>query len=333
MIADDDILGRARGCWLGQLVGDALGSMVEFQTAASIGRRYPNGLREIGPSDVWGTLAGQPTDDSEMALGLARSLVRDGTYDDEAVAAAYLAWYDSPPFDIGNTTRQAMQAMADARRDGISPAEGARRHANPDSEANGALMRQSPLAIWGHALPVEVLADAVRRDTTLTHPNRVCVDASCAVILPVAKILREGLDVETAYALACQWDAMYRASPTVTDALKAARETPPDHGYHAGHVLVALQNAWYQALHAPSFEAGIVATVMGGGDTDTNAAIAGALLGALHGGGAIPAQWRDAVLSCRPSADVPGIRHPRPETYWPTDARDLAAALLAAAPR
>lgn len=323
-MADDAILGRARGCWLGQLVGDALGSMVEFGTAASIRRRYPDGLREIGPSDVWGTLAGQPTDDSELALALARTLVQGDSYDDEAVAAAYLAWYESGPFDIGGTTRQAMQAMADARSDGTPLAAGARLFANPDSEANGALMRQSPLALWGHALPVETLADAVRRDTSLTHPNAACIRGSLAVIVPMAAIIREGWDAETAFA----WASAHVATP----ALLAARTGPPEYEQHQGHVVIAVRNAWHQALHVPSFEAGVVATVMGGGDTDTNAAIAGALLGALHGEDAIPAQWRDAVLSCRPAPDMPGIRHPRPATYWPADARDLAAALVAAAP-
>lgn len=334
MASDAAVLGRARGCWLGQLVGDALGSMVEFASAAMIAQRYPDGLREIGPSDVWGTLPGQPTDDSEMALALARTLVRTGAYDDEAVAAAYLAWYDSDPFDIGGTTRQAMRAFSDQRTRGL-PLADARPHTavvNAQSEANGSLMRQSPLALWGYMLPPETLADVVQRDASLTHPNRVCTDAACAVILPSAAAIRDGLNAKAAYDHACAWNGTHGTSLPVRAALDAARTDPPEYGHNSGHILVALQNAWYQALHAPSFAEGIVATVMGGGDTDTNAAIAGALLGALHGEDAIPAQWRDAVRSCRPAMGEPGVRHPRPEMYWPNDARDLAAALLAAAP-
>lgn len=323
-------LARAQGCWLGQLTGDALGSMVEFGTAASIARRYPDGLREIGPSGVHETIAGQATDDSEMALALARTLIRVGRYDDEAIAAAYLEWYNSPPFDIGRTTLWALGALHEQHKRGL-PLVDARpviATKNAASEANGALMRQSPLAVWGNALSPDALADVVRRDTTLTHPNRVCADASCAVILPMARVIREGLDAEAAYAFACEWDAIHGHSPAVTETLHAAHAAPPDYGHNAGHVLVALQNAWYQALHASSLEDGIVATVMGGHDSDTNAAIAGALLGAIHGVDAVPAQWRDAVLTCRPSADIPGSRHPRPATYWPADALDLAGALL-----
>jgi ADP-ribosylglycohydrolase len=147
----EGIVGRAQGCLLGQLAGDALGSMVEFQTAAAIRRRYPHGLRVIGPSPVHGTIAGQPTDDSELALLLARTLVANGTFDDEQVANVYADWLESDPFDVGITIGQATQAMTAARRRGQSLSAAARAAANATSEANGALMRQCPLAILGYS--------------------------------------------------------------------------------------------------------------------------------------------------------------------------------------
>ena len=95
-----------------------------------------------------------------------------------------------------------------------------------------------------------------------------------------------------------------------------------------GWVLIALQNAYYQALHAATLEDGVVDTVMRGGDTDTNAATAGALLGSIHGSPAVPRQWVDRVLSCRPLPELPGVERPRPEAYWPTEALYLAERLL-----
>ncbi len=74
----------------------------------------------------------------------------------------------------------------------------------------------------------------------------------------------------------------------------------------------------------------MVDTVMRGGDTDTNACIAGALLGAVYGLEAVPERWTTAVLNCRPEAGRPGVRQPRPATYWPIDALDLAAGLIKA---
>jgi hypothetical protein len=96
-----------------------------------------------------------------------------------------------------------------------------------------------------------------------------------------------------------------------------------------GWVCVALQNAFHQLLHAGSLEAGVVDTVARGGDADTNAAIAGALLGAVHGRESVPWQWRDRVPSGRPIEGLPGVRRPRPRPFWPVDALLLAERLLA----
>ncbi len=124
---DAGMVSRAQGCLMGQLAGGALGSLVEFWTPEEIRERYPAGLRELADGGVWGTIAGQPTHDSEMALALARTLAECGTYDAEAVRRAYVEWLDSDPFDCGNTVWR-----------------GLRGEPNPLSQANGALMRISP---------------------------------------------------------------------------------------------------------------------------------------------------------------------------------------------
>jgi hypothetical protein len=95
-----------------------------------------------------------------------------------------------------------------------------------------------------------------------------------------------------------------------------------------GWVRIAFQNAFHRLLNSRSLEQGVVDTVMRGGDTDTNAAIAGALLGAAHGIDAVPAQWRQAVLACRPESGRQGVIRPRPRKYWPIDAIELADRLF-----
>jgi len=93
-----------------------------------------------------------------------------------------------------------------------------------------------------------------------------------------------------------------------------------------GWALVALQNAFHH-LRSSAFEEALVATVGAGGDTDTNAAVCGALLGAAHGRSAIPSRWILPVLACRSAIDA-GAPRPRPAEYWPDDLLELAEALL-----
>ena len=87
MTNDVGMLSRAQGCLLGQLAGDALGSLVEFQTPKQIRRQYPDGVRELADGGTWNTIAGQPTDDSEMALLLARLLADQRKYDPREFSA------------------------------------------------------------------------------------------------------------------------------------------------------------------------------------------------------------------------------------------------------
>lgn len=314
-VADAALLSRAQGCFFGQIVGDSLGSLVEFASAEEIAQRYPEGgPRLLADGGRWQTLAGQPTDDSEMALALARSLVAAGDWDAERARAAYQEWYRSGPFDVGHTTRAAMNGYFVA-----------------ESQANGSLMRASPLGIFAHAWSPADAAAVARHDSALTHPHLVCGDSAAAFVIAVAHAIGQGSGPGPAYEAALRW-AREAAVPPVLRAIEDARAGPPVcDGEKQGWVLIALQNALFELLHASTLEEGVVATVRRGGDTDTNAAIAGALLGAVHGREAVPRQWRSMVLSCR--AHHSRARHPRPTDFWPTDVLELAERLLLAGNR
>jgi len=309
-IGDAALLRRAQGCLLGQVAGDSLGSLVEGLKAGEIAERYPDGPRLLEDGGTWHTLAGQPTDDSEMALALARAIVTHRGYDAETTLRAYREWYRSSPFDIGTTTRAALVGYLMA-----------------ESQANGSLMRVSPLAVFGHRLSPEALADFAQQDSALTHPNPVCQASVAAFAVAVAHAVRHGDGPEPAYAAGLEWARRSGAPEPVQSALlRAADEAPVCDAENIGWVLIALQNAFFELRHAQTLEEGIVRTVRRGGDTDTNAAIAGALLGAVHGRDGVPAQWRQMILSCR--AHALRARRPRPLPYWPVDVLELAERLL-----
>jgi ADP-ribosylglycohydrolase len=314
MFIDDDIVSRAQGCLLGQLSGDALGSLVEFRTAEEIRFRYPHGVRDLADGGAWNTIAGQPTDDSEMALALARTLVERGTYDPENARTAYVAWLDSGPFDCGSTVYGGLTGDPSS-----------------SSQANGAMMRISPLGIFGAMLPLERVAQWAQLDAALTHSHHVCLDANAVFAMAIAYAISTDVTPEELFAHIENWAREIRVGPAVLNCVQqAANAMPGDYLSHQGWVLIALQNALWQLLHAGSLEEGIIDTVRRGGDTDTNAAITGALFGAVYGAKAVPARWKEKILTCRPELSRPEVARPRPSCYWPVDALDLADQLVRA---
>lgn len=336
-VRDPELLDRALGALLGQAAGDSLGALVEGDYLCHW-RLPENPPTDLADGGYFGLLAGQPTDDTEMALALARSILESPGYDQEAAACAYADWLDSHPFDLGYTTRTALQPALKARKNGGRVAAAACTAAAIDSgsQANGSLMRISPLAVWGYRLPDQELARQARLDAVLTHANPICGDAGAVYCLALAKALQGRKDREGIWRETLAWGRENGIEQTVLSALEAAGSAPPaDFLDRGGWVLLALQNAFYRFLHAGSPEAGIVETVRSGGDTDTNAAIAGALLGAFFGAESFPVSWRDKVLSCRPceveprpGSPFPTSSRPRPSLYWPVDLPILAERLL-----
>jgi len=304
---------RAQGCLLGQLAGDALGSLVEFQSPEQIRHSYPEGVRYLADGGTFNTIAGQPTDDSEMALLLARMLAEEGAYDAVAATAAYVFWIDSGPFDCGNTIAAGLKGEPD-----------------PGSQANGAMMRVSPLGIFGAKYELAQIGGWAREDAAITHPHPVCLQANALFAMAIAHAIKTGAGGHAVYEAIQAWAVEMDAEPSLLAAVCRAAEAPPaDYTRQMGWVLIAFQNALWQLLHAPGFEEGVVDTVMRGGDTDTNAAICGALLGAVYGRESVPTQWLETLQNCRPRAGAPGVYRPRPECFWPVDVLGLAERLVA----
>lgn len=311
-MSETKLLSKAQGCLLGQIAGDSLGSLVEFKSPAEIKRMYPNGVRQLADGGTFNTLAGQPTDDSEMALLLARSLISKDTYDSADVLRNYKYWLESKPFDCGLTISGALRGQM-----------------HPDSQANGALMRVSPIGIFGANYSLDQVADWAAFDASLTHPNQICQEVNALYAMAISTSIREELSSHELYDMILNWAKERTVNSSVLETiLRAKTEKPKDFMHQMGWVLIAFQNALYQLLHATSLEEGVVDTVMQGGDTDTNAAIAGALLGAVYGRDAIPEQWQKAVLNCKPQDDRVGVHRPRPRCFWPVDVLELAEKLV-----
>jgi ADP-ribosyl-[dinitrogen reductase] hydrolase len=316
-MSDSNQLKRARGVLWGQAVGDALGTTVEFERAEHIASKHPRGVREVVGGGPFELEAGQITDDTELALCLARSLALHHRYDEDDAASRYIAWCRGNPPDCGGTTRRAFGQLTPKD---VSIAAAVRARALRDSQANGALMRVSPLAIFGSTLDPETLHELAAADASLSHPHDVCVAANQVFCFAISSALRTGATgpevFETTLAFARSTLSCTEAIPT----LELARlELPADAFANMGWVRHALQAAFHQLLHARDFEQALVDVVGLGGDTDTNGCITGALLGSVFGVDAIPERWTKVVRECRPH---------RPEQFWCHDLDALALSLL-----
>jgi len=313
---------RAQGCLFGQVIGDSLGGLVEFSRGTEIEDRYPHGVRELEDGGTWGNMAGQCTDDSEMALLLARSLAAKGGYDRDAVKADYVHWMTYDAFDRGGTLAGALLY----------------RELSTSSQSNGCLMRISPIGVWGATRDDGQVSAAAREDASITHLNEQALLVCELYAVGVAHAVR-GETAQQVYDCIAARARSAKASAVVLDRIEQAKTKRPScysgvaidsHGFDVtGWIMIAFHNALYQLLNAESAEEGIVDTIGRYGDTDTNAAIAGALLGAVHGAKGLPERWKKVIRECRPGqAMAQRTRHPQPERYWPCDVEDLAIRLL-----
>jgi ADP-ribosyl-[dinitrogen reductase] hydrolase len=316
---------HARGALLGLAVGDALGTTLEFRrpVAPAFPELAAGPLREIVGGGPFGVAPGQVTDDTQMAVCLVTSLRDRGKFDVDDVARRYVAWTEHA-FDIGGQTRAALRTIAR----GVAPRDAGRivwEATGCQAAGNGSLMRTAPIGVVLARTP-DVLREAARTDSAITHFDPRCQEACVALDMAIATAVTAAGTADAGQ----MWAAAKRevSHPNLISDLDAAvSDDPALYGTelhlhaHQGFVRVAFRLAFWELLHAPTFEAGLVDVVNRGGDADTNGAISGALLGAAHGEAAIPVRWRQTVLNALENA-APG---PLRDVYHPSRLLDLFA--------
>jgi len=297
---------RAVGALLGTAVGDALGVPYEYGSRPldPEPRMLGGGLGRSAP--------GEWSDDTAMTVAVAEVAATGADLRAEAaldaVGEQFLRWYDDGPPDIGVQTRRVLAATrrrgvagaasgrGGAPTAGVMRAVAARLHAETGrTAANGSLMRTAAVPL-AHLGDPDAVAGAARAVSALTHHDPVAGDACALWSLAVEHAVLTGrLDVRAGLD---RVDAGYWA-PLLDE---AERVEPSHYARGNGWVVGALCAAWSAVSRAGSYADGVARAVSGGGDTDTVAAIAGALLGARYGGSAVPARWR------RPLHGWPGYR-------------------------
>lgn len=282
-----DVRDRAVGAILGLALGDALGAPFEFRRRAAIPDPLP--AFELpwagGPPGTW-------TDDTSMARNLWRSLAElRGSFDPADVLDRHLAWFASDPPDVGSQTRLA---LAEAARGHPEPSRAVFERRGPEvSAGNGSVMYCAPLGVLRAFAPDRLEREAPAL-SAITHWDGRCRTACLAVTLAVAALVR-GEEPEPAVVEAIETVAEREGGEELEFLVGEAGRSRPVDGPDMGFTLYTAAVALRSAVEAPDVEHGLRDVVGLGGDTDTNAAVAGALLGARDGAAALPAAWLERL--------------------------------------
>lgn len=279
--------GRLEGCLLGLACGNALGlPFQDIWPAEKILEQSGGRVRFIDPSEKdtpW-------DDDTAQAMVVAHALAH-GPLTLESLGKDLVGWRKAN----GRGIKTLVERVLDDIEGDVDVAEASedacQRLGRNWSATNSALVRGIPVALKHRADP-DILAEQSEIACKVTHWNPLCVHSSVAMNLAIATILRDEPLHLTALAEAM---AVREAPESVCDAIRAARAPLPLFeldGKAKAFTLKALQvGLWALARAEAEIEDHLEAVVFAGGDTGTNAAVAGACMGALRGKAALPIRW------------------------------------------
>lgn len=281
---------RAEGVLLGLACGDALGRPVEFESPPEITQTHGT-LTEMVGNGTWGQPAGTITDDTQQALCIARSVAERSEFDPADVAAKFVQWYDTNPFDIGNMTRRSLRKLKQGVAWDVAGQQVWEGSPEGSNAGNGSVMRCPPLAV-AFADDSSILVEVSRESSETTHADPRCTYGCVVLNLTIAGILRGESDPLATTLEHVETDA---PNELVTALEPIARGETPDTLSTSGYVVHTLQTALYDGLQADDAEEAIVAAVNRGGDADTIGAITGAIAGARFGASTLPDRWLSAI--------------------------------------
>ena len=252
---------RAKGMLWGLIVGDCLGSPIQF--TSKDGHKT---IKEMEPCAIFGVPSGYWTDDSSMALCIMESYARLGRYDLKDIGNNFVRWYfegflsskDGQAFDVGGATADACHAIKRCLL--VNGYE--------ESQGNGSIMRLAPSLLIAEA---EGNDDVMYEISDLTHTSKRVHE----VINKMSNVLRSHLG----------------GQKTDCKSEYATREEVNNSGW----AVSTLEAALWAFNSTTSFEEGMLAAVNLGGDSDTIGAVYGQIAGAYYGYDAIPMRWIKAV--------------------------------------
>ena len=276
---------RIVGVLVGLAAGDALGAGYEFGPAF-------DGPVEMKGGGPFGWEVGEWTDDTQMAICIAENL-STRTLDLAALGDRFVEW-STECTDIGNQTRAVLSKAASGLDLPDVAAERFVSHPN-NSAGNGSLMRTGPVAL-GFLGDNDAIAKAASDISALTHADPLANEACVVWSIAIAGAIDTGAIPDIRAGLDC----LPSERRSTWEGIIASAETEDPRTFNPnGFVVTAFQAAWSSIIQTPVPERRadhlrlvLENTVRIGHDTDTTAAIAGGMLGAIYGVSAIPLEWK-----------------------------------------
>ena len=289
------IIDRIKGTIYGQAIGDALGLGTEGMTDEDMAWKYPNGIKSY--SDIFQDRhrkrwkIGDWTDDTDMMLCIANAVIKDKGVNFTSIARNFKEWADGEPMGIGETTYKVL-SFGDYVDKPFDASKMLWEMSNQQSAANGGVMRTSIVGLFPKA--VEECAVNICR---LTHYDPRCV-GSCAIVSLLIHSLVYDVEKSSYHKMvdiAQKYDSRIREyiDLSLNTDIRALELQDWD---SVGYTLKTLAAGLWAYWNAPSFEEGLLSVVRAGGDADTNAAVACAILGAKYGFSAIPYEYVEGLI-------------------------------------
>lgn len=283
------------GTIFGQAIGDALGLGTEFMSKKEVREKYPDGLKEysqiIRDYHRAKFQPGSWSDDTDMMLCIANAIIEDKGINLHTIARNFKQWVYAPETrGVGQTTLKVL-SIAEYVEKPHQVAELIWRMTRTKNAANGSVMRT---AIIG--LKKENVAQTAEDVCKLTHFDPRCV-GSCVIVSEIINHLiwhDEQLSYSQIITIGNKYDksiAEYIDKAYYNGIESLELDEPSSIGY----TLKALGSALWCLFHANDFEEGLLRVVNEGGDADTNAAVACAMLGAKFGYTSIPQKYTDGL--------------------------------------
>jgi ADP-ribosylglycohydrolase len=286
---------KLKGTVYGQAIGDALGLGTEGMTDEDMAWKYPNGIthyKEIFQDrhrKRW--KIGDWTDDTDMMLCIANAVIQDKGVNLASIAQNFKEWANGEPMGIGENTYKVL-TIGDYVEHPLEVSKKIWEMSHENSAANGGLMRTSIVGLFPKA--VEECASNICR---LTHYDPRCV-GSCVIVSELIHSLvysDKGLSYHQISDIGRKYDERISEfiDLSLSPDIRALELQDED---SVGYTLRTLAAALWAYWHARTFEEGLLAVVSEGGDADTNAAVACAILGAKFGYQAIPAEYKEGLI-------------------------------------